>query len=397
MHLWLFGALAAAELLSFDDALARTAEAPSVETASAVAETRAAGVSRVPRLTENPVFQLQPGARAQRHGEIAPEVYVGVSQPVVASGLGKLRRASLRGEHDVDVAKITDTERTLRAGVAEAWLTCWAAEAARRYTAEERALAAEFQARMQRAASLGEATAIDVAAARAWAAEAHVAELSAEGDAYAAGNLLARLLGVEGGPLEVTVEAPEILLPEIAALHARVGTVDRMPTVQVAEAKEREADARVRELAATRSTRYAVGVLGWREGSGDVAAVATLEASPAWFERGQRDTASARAEQTRARGLVREARIVARSEREALVHEVVHSAAVLDATENELVIAAEQLASAQTARLVAHEGTAQELRVARRAAWRARIDAARAKAAHLFARFRAAEAFRSSP
>jgi cobalt-zinc-cadmium efflux system outer membrane protein len=387
----LFGVLVMAEALTFQDALERVERAPARQTTREVAETRAAGVGEVPLLTENPVFQVQPGVRSRARGDYLPEVYVQLSQPFLTSGLGSKRREALQGEQRVDEARTRGVTLQLRSAVATAWLARWAAQEAVGFAGDERRLAAEFQDELQRAAALGEATAVDLAAARTWAAEARLAELTAEGEATAAGYALARLLGLEAVEPPAVGDAPSIALD--GELHAQIAMVDAMPNVWLARAGVAAAAARVRELEATRSTRFAVGALGWREGSGDVAAVATLEVSPAWIERGQRDIASARAELVRAQGLAREARLEAVNERAVLVHEVEHTGRVLEVAEGEALAAAELLAAAQAARVAEGEGTAQDLVIARRALWRARIDAARAHAAHLLARFQAREAF----
>jgi outer membrane protein, heavy metal efflux system len=387
----LCGLLVLAQALTFQDALALVERAPARQTALAVTEARGAGVSGVPRLTENPVFQAQPGVRSRTSGDYRPEVYLSVSQPFLVSGLGAKRRAALRGESELDAARAGSVTKQLRRSVAAAWLTRWAAQRAMRFAADERRLASEFQERLRKGAALGEVTALDLAASRTWAAEARLSELAAEGEATAAGYDLSRLLGEGARELPVSDEPPNVALPE--QLHAQIREVDAMPSVVVAQAGVRANDTRVRELDAARRTRFAVGALGWREGGGDLAAVATLEVAPAWVEKGQRDTASARAELVRAHGLEQEARVEAETERALLVHEVEHTGEVLEATQGELLGAAEALAEAQRARLAEGEGTAQDLVIARRALWRARIDTARAQAAHLLARFVASEVF----
>jgi outer membrane protein TolC len=392
MHV-LFGLLALAEALTFQDALRMAEHAPARETALAVAETRAAGVESVPSLTENPVFQAQPGFRNHARGEFRPEVYLQVSQPFLLSGLGTRRREALAEEHHVDEARTGGVTLLVRRSVATAWLARWAAQRAIALASDERKLAAEFQEKLRRAAALGELTGLDVAAARTWAAEARLLELNGEGEATAAGHALSRALGLGARESSAVGDPPPI---DLADLHAQVAQIDAMPSVVAARASVQAAEARVRELDATERTRYAVGALGWREGGGDLAAVATLEVSPAWIERGQRDTASARAELARTRGLEREARIEAESERALLTHEVEHTGQVLEVTRGELLAAAEALAEAQTMRLQEGEGTAQDLVIARRALWRARLDAVRALAANMLARFAASEVFRGA-
>lgn len=387
----LFGVLALAEALTFQGALQMVERAPARATAVAVAEARAAGVPDVPRLTENPIFQAQPGVRSHARGEYRPEVYLQVTQPFLTSKLGAKRRAALASEQGVDEAYTGGLTRQLRHAVAAAWLTRWAAQQAVLFAADERTVATDFRVRLARGAALGEVTAVDMAAANTWLAEARLSELTAEGDATSAGFALSRLLGQRGQETAAEGEVPQL---ELATdLQARIPEVDAMPEVIAARAAVHAAAARVTELDASKRTRVAVGALGWREGGGDLAAVATLEVSPAWIERGQRDTASARAELVRAEGREHELRNAAENDRAVLLHELEHSGRVLEVARDEVLASAEILAAAQAARVAELEGTAQDLVIARRALFRARIDAARALSAHVLARFAVLEAF----
>jgi outer membrane protein TolC len=146
------------------------------------------------------------------------------------------------------------------------------------------------------------------------------------------------------------------------------------------------------ETRAARGSELNVGALGWREGTGDLAAVATLELTMSLLEHGKRESSSAAALVARAEQDERKAVLDAQVERLRMIHEVEHTQQVLDTTEGGLLRAAETLADAQQRRFEAREGTSQDWVLARRAVLRARLEVASARAAVVLARFRAHEA-----
>ncbi len=393
------GALVLAEALSFSDALALARAAPAQQTVEQVANVRGALAEDVPRLTENPLVQVQPGARARAGGGgLGPEVYVSVTQPFLLSQLGKKRRTSVEREHVSDLGLAARTQRQVRRTVAEAWLARWSAQRAMATAAEERALARQLAERIGEVVAAGEATQVELSAARTWEAEAALLELTAEGQAFESGMQLTRVLGSDRDAPQAVLDAlPELPLPAQEELAARLRQVEATPEVASARADAAASSARLEEVEAVRGTRMALGVLGWREGGGDRAAVATVELSAPLFERGQRERASARAEVARARGIEREAQVAARAQRVVLLHELEHTGKVLETSEHELLAAAEQLADAQRKRVEAHEATVQDWVLARRTVVRARLEVLRARAAHTLARFLVSEAWTGAP
>jgi outer membrane protein TolC len=210
----LFAAWLVGGALSFGDALRRASDLPTVQAEESARSARADLASHTSRLFDNPVLQVQPGARRMSNGSAGPEVYVTLSQRLSLSSAGKKRQDSLAREtaHDEALARLSLREARRR--IAEAWLSCWAAERARVVSQREVELAQELLRLLDMTFQAGEATRVDVSTARAWQAEARLSALSMEGQAFETGVLLARALGAADGEPRATTEAlPGIELP----------------------------------------------------------------------------------------------------------------------------------------------------------------------------------------
>jgi outer membrane protein TolC len=393
MWMLLYGALASAEVLSFNEALQRAPESPAVLAAQSSHAARKSEASGMSRLTDNPVIQLQPGWRDMKAGGNGPEVYLSVLQRFRFTGYGEKRKASVQRELGVDDASYDLALREARQSIAQAWLARWAAQEVMSTAESEVELSEELLRRMQTTLAAGEATQVDVAWIGSWRAEAALLRLSAEGQTFDNGLELARTLGAESElPLAARPELPEVDVPSETALRASLAQLDEAPSVRAARAAKHADAARLAEVRAARGTELAIGGMGWREGSGDFAAVGTVEVVLPTFERGQRESSGVAAALAHSQQLERKAHLDTRAERLRIIHEVVHTEEVLKATEHSLLRVAENLAEAQRKRLEAREGTSQDWVIARRAVLRARIDTVNARAAHVLARFRAQEA-----
>lgn len=394
MSSWLLsGLVAAIQAITFTQALERSEATPLLEAAVAMESTRREHAERVSRMTHNPVVSLQPGARDMAHGGSGFEVYLGVSQRVNLAGLGKRRKESLARELAHDAAATAALRASVRRGLAEVWLARWSAQQAESVSQRERALAAELDARLDTLRQAGEVTVLEQAAARTWAAEAELSALGFEDDAITAGITLARAMGeAPATPQAVVGELPELMPHDDAALEGLVHEVQSAPSVASARAQTAADQSRLDELTAARGPTMAFGALGWREGGGDLAAVATLEVDLPIFERGERERATAAAELERARGHERDTVLVAQAERVLWLHDLEHSRSVLEVVQQKLLPAAHALADAQKKRLEAHEATAQDWVIARRAVLKGELYAIRARASHTLACFLVAEA-----
>jgi outer membrane protein TolC len=372
------GALLFAGELGFDAALAEAERVPEVQAERAAWEARTGLADNVSRLNYNPVLQLQPGVRRMQSGGRGGEVYVTATQRFSLTGAGGARKHAVRAESQEDEAQLALARTLARRRIAQAWLARWSAQQAVQAARAELISARELSTRSQRIFAAGESTRVDTATLDTWAAEAELTALAGEGEAFDTGTQLSEALGAaERGSQGVSGELPQIDLPPDIDTSALVAGSSNAPQVQLG-ARTQEADAaRLREVHAVR---------------GPSAAIGGMEVEIPLFERGERERASASAALERARGRAQQTEITERVRRVRLGHELHHTKAVVDALEQRLLKAAEALASAQQKRFEAREGTAQDWVMARRQVLRAKLDTARAQAAHAFARFLVAEA-----
>ena len=157
--------------IRFDDALARVDEVSDVAGAAEAAKLRRDGVSRLGSFTSNPQFTVQPGFRADGT-TTQPEAQLTLQQSVNLGGLAGARRAVAQEEAAVATTSHRAQRIERRVAVASAWLETWAAQEASRTAHEEEQAAKDLLARLERAQGTGGVTRVELATARAFAAEA---------------------------------------------------------------------------------------------------------------------------------------------------------------------------------------------------------------------------------
>lgn len=385
MSAWLWVVLAATPL-PFEEALARAGAHPWVEAAHRAQAQRQAGLDALGVLSANPSVQVMPGARFSSSG-VGPEVSVQALQPLSLSGVGARRREAAGREVAAEVVLAR-----VRLGVAERWAALWAAEAALRDAQQELRLAGDLLVRLEHAQPSGGVTRLEVASARAWRAEAELLVLGAEGEAFSAGVMLSRSLGLDARePAQAGEALPEVALPDEATLAALVGQVEGAAQVRGSEERRQVELARAEEVRAANGAWLQVGAAATREGTGDVVASGVLHLTLPWFEQGQRERAAALTQAERLSGERLEAVAEARAERVEALHELEHTHETLEVVAQRLVPSSDEAAAAAQRRLEAGEGTAQEWVVLRRAAVVAHARLIRARADVMLARFHVAE------
>lgn len=388
---WLIG-----QAVSFEDALSQARALPAVRADERAQDARAKLAGETSRLLENPLLQVQPGGRHMSKGGAGAEVYVAINQRFSLTGAGAKRRAALARETAHDAALVGVSLRQARRRIAEAWLDRWMADQARDVSQREVVLADELLSLMNTTFQAGEATLVDVSAARTWRAEALLSELNMEGLSFEAGVALARALGAQDGePRGTSSELPTIDLPEERLLHANAARVDDTVPVIAARAEQAREQAHLAEIKAAKGPSFGLGAMAWREGGGDVAAIGMLEVQLPLFDHGERERATQAAVAERARGQAQDAVLEQRSERVRLLHDLQHTRAVAEALDQQLLAAATALADAQHKRFQAREATAQDWVIARRRVLSASIELIKARAAVVLTRFLVAESFAS--
>ncbi|MDP3233525.1 MAG: TolC family protein [Myxococcales bacterium] len=387
MIAWFLMVTVPAQALSFEQTLSLADASPSLSAASTAIERRRALAEVIPWLTANPSVLVQPGGRRMAQGTFGPELYLGLSQEVSLAGAGVARRAAAMAEVDADTEERAVLRRGLVIAAAQAWLSLWAAQVALEAARAELTLTKEWQARVAKGAAVGGFTRVDVAVANAYQAEAHLTALSLEGEAFVRGVQLNRVVGRDANrPAVATAALPVVTIDDERVSHV-TETAETSPPVRSAKATVEVERLKEREAEASRGTSLQVGALAWREGAGDLAAVASLQLTLPVFERAQRERSVAAAALSRAEGRTLTALADERAERVDALHELEHSLETLRVVEDELLPASREALDGMQRRFDAGEATAQELVLTRRALMSTKARHARAQADVVFARF----------
>lgn len=387
MIAWFLMVTVPTQALSFEQTLSLAEAAPALGAASTAIDRRRALAEVIPWLTSNPSVLVQPGARRMSQGTVGPELYLGLTQDLSLAGAGVARRAAALAEVGADVEERTVLRRGLALAAAQAWLALWASQVALATAREELTLTQEWQARVAKGAQAGGFTRVDVAIANAYHAEAHLSALSLEGEVFVRGVGLNRVLGRDAdGPAVATATLPVVAI-DAAAVSTVIEAAGSSAPVRAAKATVEVERLKGAEAEASRGTSLQVGALAWREGGGDLAAVASLQLTLPVFERAHRERSVAVAALSRAEGRTRTALAEERAERVDALHELGHSLETLRVVEGELLPASREAQEGMQRRFDTGEATAQELVLTRRALMATKARHARAQADVIFARF----------
>jgi len=241
--------------VAYAEALERVDAAPDVAQAAAAVTLR----REAPRpgfFTSNPQLTAQPGLRSD-NGQLGPEGQLTLQQAFNLNGLGAARVQVVEREVEFARAEQRVLRQERRLAVSVAWLTLWAAQEAANTAHDEERVSKDLVARLTRAAETGAGTKVELAAARAFAAEAAALHLEWEGRRVEAGAALAELLGLEeiaeaNGPL-----------PELAARDE--ATPRALLRVEQAKGALSAEEARAREVTAQWGPQLQVSLQGGRE------------------------------------------------------------------------------------------------------------------------------------
>ena len=276
-------------------------------------------------LDQNPVLQLQPGARIAPGEERGFEGQVSLSQSFNLAQPGPTRSRAAARERDVLAEQVEAALLERRIETARRWLDLWQLAQAAKLLRAEQELARELTKTMSHAVSAGVRTQPDLLEAESYESGVARRELDLEGAIFETRTELATLMGISprrtirpvGGP-------PAGISPsvkELRTLHARL---DQLPSVRVHRLSEVAAKARAEEAEAMAGTRLGVGVIAARESPNAVMLFGTVTLTPAIFERGQRSRSKQEGEAVRQRSLQQEAQLKAERAFAEAVHEVEH-------------------------------------------------------------------------
>lgn len=384
--MWLLvTALVASTPISFDEALTRADRAPEVSAALGASAARQDALGRLGHMTANPLLQAQPGLRTE-NGATLPEGQLTLQQSFNVAGLSSARRETAAKELDAARWEARGRRRDLRIAVARAWLDTWALTEASHAVLEEEAMAKELLLRIQKAVASDGLTRVDLASAKAFAAEARAFHLALEGQAIDAGGRLAVLLGLDD---IATVDGP---LPGLGETPAPVADAAfTWPGVKLLEAQVVGERSRGDEAVAQYGTGLQVQLQGGKEAPSQWFANLAVGVTLPLFDVGARDRSVHEAQARLLEGELTKARAGARVTLALLKHELEHTAEVFATVHGQQLPAAVEAANLQLKRFAGGEATLQELLLVRRLAVAARVEAIRAQAALLAARAHARE------
>ena len=371
--------------ITFDEALGLAAQAPAVAGAEAAAADQRRIGDSVSSVIANPTLNVQPGVgRDPLDGRW---MYLGettILQGWNLSGLPGDRKAAVRAEGEQLLAEARAVALSHRLAAAQIWMELWAAQQSLADSLQEADLARKFSERVARAAAPAAFTRAEVAA---YAADAHVQALAAEGEVVDRGYQLAVAMGRETRQALVVVgPLPAPPAPERADWPALLEAAGKLPAVAAHKLASDASRAREVEARSSHGWGLGTGVKATRDLLGTWGVQAVAEFSFPIFDRGEREAAPQAAAAARAEGEFQEARAVAATELARAFHDVERSGEVLQAIEKELVPAAEANARAREASISSGGTTELEVLVARRVWVEARARRNRALASHAWAR-----------
>lgn len=350
--------------LAYDEALALLDHAPALRARIAATQQLRAAKQDVSSLQNDMQVSFEAGPRitspVQGQGRVA------VSQWLSLSGLGSARKDVLDAQADAVESERVELRVLRRLRVGQAWLRVHAAHASVAIAQAEYGLAQALAEVTQHAARLSELTRADAADAGAYAAEARLAVLSAEGELTDARLDLTHALAVSERVIDVRGDPPDIAPPtpnQEKLLHERI---EQQPALLSLVRRAQALEARERAVRAMYRSQLYLGAALDRSDPSAWAVLGTVGFTLPWFDRGAHDRAELSAERTTLRGEADEQRAILHVEIERLLHEIEHAQATLNHADTELLPAVERGLAAREALFRAGEGTVIESIVARR-------------------------------
>lgn len=348
--------------MTFDAALGLSMATPKVVGTARSAEEKRALDQKISALPYNPQLTVMPGWRFAPRDARQPELVAEIIQPWNLSGQSRARRETVALEERVLQTEARAAALASRLSAARAWINVWAAAHVLEETRREEAIAAQLERLVDRAATLGAMTRADLAEARAYHAEARIAVLNAEGEAFQSGLTLAREVGApEAVPLVAEGALPAAPVPSPALRSDYLQRMNALPAVALRDFQARAARARAVEEEAARGTIAHLGGVLQRDAPGGLVISGIARVTFPVFDRGERERAGIHAEATRMEGERGDALVAARTDLAANFHEVDHTADLLSVLRDDLAPASRE--AAETRRRIFENGGATLLEV----------------------------------
>jgi outer membrane protein TolC len=334
----IFGAAhASAEPITFDEALALGAHTPHVEEAEDRLAARQEGDQKIRGTAQATNFTFMPGALVWPREIAGFDMQATITQGWNLRDLGDASREAASLERNELAAVVRARALRARLGAARRWidlatLTNVAASVDARIEAIE-----ELVARRERALVEEVGTQQPLTEARARLAELRRRRLDLEGEQFAVATQLSVAVGRPPQPnrLEPAGAMPEPPLPSEPDMRARINEIDAVPEVAVERLRESAARARAVEASARHAPVLTLGAQGERGAIGTwvVYGVTGLTYRGPGQERRLVSAADAQAAGAEVKTVG--ARLRARAELEEALHELKHTAALLELLEQD--------------------------------------------------------------
>lgn len=328
-----------ATAITFDEALALGAQTPGVRVIENTLQARERGDEKIRGAADATHLTFMPGALVVPREISGFDMQATITQGWNLGGLGSDRRETASLERGALSASARARALQARLEAARRWIDLDALEKVAKSVATRIEAAETLVERRERALATEVGTAQPVAESRATLAQLRQRRLALEGDQFAAATQLA--LAVGRAPTEdrlVTAgDPPNPVLPDVDEIRRRLLDIDALPDLVVARLRETAARARAIEASAEYGPILTTGAQAERP-AGDlrvwvVYGIAGLSFRGPGQER--RSTSLAHAAAAGAAVETDAARLEARAELEAALHELEHTAAVLELLEKE--------------------------------------------------------------
>jgi len=344
--------------LSFDESIGASGSSPIVTGLEAAAEHKRNDDRGIPLQTQNLQVTVMPGARVNAGADDGFELQTTITQGWSLERYGKVRRAAAAAETEVLAADARAQALERQFGAADTWIRLHAAERRLTMARSDLALAEELVATLELAREAGVGTRVDVAEARAIAAQTEGTVVVLAGEVHDRGLALARETGaVVTAPLGTRGEYPNPVLPDEAELRRRFAAVDQLPAIQLRRVRARAALALAHEAQRARGAVLNTGASVQVESTNELLLFGVVGASIPVAERGQRERASARAEARRSEAEAEQLVVELAAVLGTALHELRHTRERVELLRERSLPALDELIAARAAALELGEGT----------------------------------------
>lgn len=342
-------ALAVAQPVGFDEAIALADRTPRVRARERALEARRRGDADIGGTSQGLSIQATPGARILTEQDRGFEGQLAITHSWNLGDLtGARQRAAAAERRELD-AERRAVALLSRMEAARRWLDLWRIQRLLQVLDAEVALARRLVEATRRAVAAGARTSVDEAEADAYLAEVRLRAIALRGVRHEASIALATAMGRTPTPRLVAAGAPPA--PELPDAGPDLARVEALPGVALERLAAAAARAREAEVAAVFAPQLSLGAQVQRESPDGVIVSGVVGLTIPLFDRGQRERSAQRAEAELREGEHEQARLEAARDLALAVHDVAHQRRQERAMRELLVPALERLAERREAAL----------------------------------------------